>query len=254
LPIAKTALRPIVLPALSLFVLLSLWEASAHLFRFNKVIMPAPSEVLAAAVSHWPLLFQETGVTLSESALGFVLGSAIAYVLAIAFVHSPPIQDALYPYAIALKSTPLIAIAPLLVLWFGNGILSKVVMSALVAFFPVLVNSVTGLSAVDPDILTLMRSLSASPWQVLSKIRVPNSLGYLFASLKIASSLAVVGAVIGEFTGSTQGIGHLINTSSYYLETPLVFAGVAFISLGGILFFGLMAYLEKKVVFWDLQS
>src|SRR4029077_6357432 len=140
-----------------------------------KVIMPAPSDILSATGSQFSRLLQETGVTLLESLLGFVLGSAIAYILAIAFVYSPAIQDALYPYAIALKSTPLIAIAPLLVLWFGNGVSSKVVMSALVAFFPVLVNSVTGLSAVDPDILTLMRSLSASEWQVLTKIRMPNS-------------------------------------------------------------------------------
>ena len=97
----------------------------------------------------------------------------------------------------------------------------------------------------------LMQSLSASQWQILTKIRIPYSLGYLFASLKIASSLAVVGAVIGEFTGSTQGIGHLINTSSYYLETPLMFAGIAMISLAGILFFELIAYLEKKIVFWQ---
>lgn len=154
----------------------------------------------------------------------------------------------------ALKSTPLIAIAPLLVLWFGNGVLSKIVMSALVAFFPVLVNSVNGLANIDAEALDLMKSLSASKLQILIKIRVPASLPFVFASLKIASSLAVVGAVIGEFTGATQGIGHLIVTSSYYLETALMFAGVGMISLGGILFFGLVAYLERRLVFWRTAS
>jgi NitT/TauT family transport system permease protein len=188
---------------------------------------------------------------MEESVLGFLLGSFGAYLVAIFFVYSRTFQQAVYPYAVALKSTPLIAIATLLVLWFGNGLFSKIVMSALVAFFPVLVNSAKGLTAVDPEALDLMKSLSASRWQVLTKIRVPNSLSYLMAGLKIASSLAVVGAVIGEFTGATEGIGHLINTSSYYLETPLMFAGVFMISLGGILFFGLMAFLERKIVFWQ---
>jgi NitT/TauT family transport system permease protein len=127
-------------------------------------------------------------------------------------------------------------------------------MAALVAFFPVLVNSVAGLGAVEPEAFDLMRSLSASPLQILLKVRIPNSLPYLLASLKIASSLAVVGAVIGEFTGATRGIGFLINTSSYYLETPLMFAGVLIISLAGIVFFGLVAYIEKRLVFWQVKS
>lgn len=247
----KARIRPIAVPALTFIGLLCLWEMADLVFDFNKIILPSPSEIAIAFVNDFSRLMRETSVTMLESLLGFLLGSVSAYLLAIAFVHSRIVQEALYPYAVALKSTPLIAIAPLLVLWFGNGILSKIVMSALVAFFPVLVNSVSGLAAVDPEALDLMKSLSASRWQVLVKIRIPNSLGYLFAAFKIASSLAVVGAVIGEFTGATQGIGHLINTSSYYLETPLMFAAIGMISLGGILFFGLMAYLERKIVFWQ---
>lgn len=144
----------------------------------------------------------------------------------------------------------MIAIAPLLVIWFGNGLLSKVVMAALVAFFPVLVNAVDGLVSIDKEALDLMKSLNASQIQIFRKIRFPNSLPLVFSSLKIASTLAVVGAVIGEFTGATEGIGYLINTSSYYLNTDLMFAGIILISIGGILFFGLVAYLEKKIIFW----
>lgn len=231
--------------------LLCAWSAAEHVFHFNPIIMPSPGAIGDAFLANYRRLFRETGITMEESVLGFLLGSFGAYLVAIFFVYSRTFQQAVYPYAVALKSTPLIAIAPLLVLWFGNGLFSKIVMSALVAFFPVLVNSAKGLTAVDPEALDLMKSLSASRWQVLTKIRVPNSLSYLMAGLKIASSLAVVGAVIGEFTGATEGIGHLINTSSYYLETPLMFAGVFMISLGGILFFGLMAFLERKIVFWQ---
>ena len=251
MPAGKTRIRPIFVPTVTLIGLLFLWEVADWLFDFNKVVLPSPSEIVAALLENYALLLQETGITMLEAILGFLLGSVSAYLLAITFIHSRLIKEAVYPYAIALKSTPLIAIAPLLVLWFGNGILSKVVMSALVAFFPVLVNSVSGLTAMEAEVFDLMKSLSASQWQILTKIRIPYSLGYLFASLKIASSLAVVGAVIGEFTGSTQGIGHLINTSSYYLETPLMFAGIAMISLAGILFFGVVAYLERKIVFWQ---
>jgi NitT/TauT family transport system permease protein len=230
------------------------WELASAGFGFNKVILPAPSDIALAFRAHYPALLRETGVTMLEAVLGFFLGSAAAYLLAVAFVHSRLTQAAIFPYAVALKSTPLIAIAPLLVIWFGNGILSKVVMSALVAFFPVLVNSVKGLVSVDAEVLELMDSLSASRWQVLLKIRFPNSLGYLFSALKTATSLSVVGAVIGEFTGSTVGIGHLITTSSYYLETPLMFAGIMMISLGGILFFWFIGFLEQQLIFWEAHE
>ncbi|MBS4052865.1 MAG: ABC transporter permease [Methylomonas sp.] len=234
--------------------LLALWELADLIFSFDKVILPSPIEIIGAFFQNFSKLIAETGVTMIEAVFGFVLGSASAYLLAIVFVHSPAIQKAVYPYAVALKSTPLVAIAPLLVVWFGNGMLSKVVMSALVAFFPVLVNSVSGLANIDQELLDLMKSLSASQWQILIKIRIPNSLGYLFASLKTATSMSVVGAVIGEYTGATEGIGHLINTSSYYLDTPLMFAAIVCISVSGILFFNLMGILEKKLVFWKNPS
>ncbi len=246
--------RPVIVPIVALILILVLWQAAHRLFHFNSIVFPAPTEIAAAFVKNFASIMAETGVTLLESILGFLLGGVTAYLLAVAFVHSRIVQEALYPYAVALKSTPLIAIAPLLVLWFGNGILSKIVMSALVAFFPVLVNSVSGLTAVDTEALDLMKSYSASRWQTLVKIRVPNSLAYLFPALKIASSMAVVGAVIGEFTGAVRGIGNLINTASYYLETALVFAAIASISIGGILFFGLMAYLESRIVFWVSEA
>ncbi|HEX7722714.1 MAG TPA: ABC transporter permease [Pyrinomonadaceae bacterium] len=247
----RPRLATVLIPTVTLFALLGLWQLADSLFQFNRIILPSPAEIGAAFIANYLVLFKETGITLIESVAGFLLGGIAAYLLAIAFVHSRTAQQAIYPYAVALKSTPLIAIAPLLVLWFGNGMLSKVVMSALVAFFPILVNAVSGLSAVDREAIDLMKSLSASRWQVLTRIRVPNSLPYLFASLKIASSMAVVGAVIGEFTGSTEGIGHLITSSSYYLETPLMFAAIVMISVAGILFFWLMVYLERKVVFWQ---
>lgn len=243
-------MRAIILPLIAFSLLLTAWQTAHSAFDVKSIILPSPIEVGAALVDNAAKLFVETGITLFESVCGFFLGSVSAFFLAVLFVHSSSLQQAIYPFAVALKSTPLIAIAPLLVLWFGNDIVSKIVMSALVAFFPVLVNSTKGLSSIDQDALDLMKSMHASRWQVLVKLRIPNSCPLLFSALKIASSLAVVGAVIGEFTGATKGIGHLIVTSSYYFQTDLMFAGIIMISLGGIVFFGLVGLLEKRIVFW----
>lgn len=239
------------LPLLLLVVLVTLWEGATALTGVSPLILPPPHTIAIAAVENAVSLMRETGVTMAEAVLGFLIGSGLAYLLAVLFVQSRSAEQAIMPYAIALKSTPLIALAPVIVLWAGSGFASKVVMSALVAFFPVLVAGLRGLREVDPEALDLMHSLGATRWQVLVKIRIPGSLGYLFAALKVASSLAVVGAIIGELVGSTRGIGHLINKSSYYLETPLVFAAIAFISLAAVAFFGAIAYLEKKLVFWQ---
>lgn len=246
----KARIKPVLIPVITLVALLAAWELADALFNFKKIIFPAPHEIAYAFAARWQDLFKNTGITMLESVLGFLLGSVTAFLLAISFIYSKTTRFAVYPYAVALKSTPLIAIAPVLVIWFGNGIWSKIVMSGLVAFFPVLVNAVDGLTSIDPEALDLMKSLSASRWQIFWKIRFPHSLPYLFSSLKIASSLAVVGAVIGEFTGATEGIGHLINTSSYYLDTDVMFAGIIMISLCGIAFFGIVAYLEKRLIFW----
>jgi ABC-type nitrate/sulfonate/bicarbonate transport system, permease component len=249
--LSAQTIRSALAPAVTALVLLSIWELTYRVFDFNEIILPAPSAIGVAFATNLASLVSETSITMLESVLGFLLGSGAALVLAVVFVHSRLMQDALYPFAIALKSTPLVALAPVLVIWLGNGLLSKVVMAAIVAFFPVLVNAVKGLISIDAEAADLMKSLSASRWQVLIKIRLPASLGYVFSSLKIASALAVVGAVIGEFTGATRGIGNIIKTSSYYLDTPLMFAAIGMIALGGILFFGVVAWLERRIVFWQ---
>lgn len=238
-------------PPFLLFVLITAsWEMAIPLFSVSEVVLPSPSSIASALYNNFGILIKATAITMTEAILGFIVGSLCAFIMAIAFIFSKKVEYAFYPYAIALKSTPLIALAPILVLWFGNGLLSKVVMSSLVAFFPVLVNSVKGLNSPPDELIDLMKSLSASKMKILLMIRIPYSLSFLFSSFKIASSLAVVGAVIGEFTGATRGIGYLINTSSYYLEMPLMFSGVIMISLGGILFFYSIVLLEKRIIFW----
>ncbi len=247
-------LKNILIPGILLLLVLAVWAAAVRLFHVNHLVIPTPLEVGRALVLKRGILARQTAITMSEALGGFVLGSVTAYLVAILFVYSDTLRRAFYPYAVALKSTPIIAIAPILIIWFGNGLFSKVVMAALVAFFPVLVNAVDGLSSVGVDTMDLMQSLTASHWQVLVKVRIPNSLPALLAGLKVASSLAVVGAVIGEFTGATEGIGYLINVSSYYLDTPLMFAGVIMIGLAGVAFFKVLEAIEPTLIFGRVPS
>jgi len=239
------------IPLASLAVFLIIWEIMDRIFSFREIILPNPHEIFFAIINNWNILVKNVGITMFESVFGFIIGSIIGILAAVLFVYSRTSKKALYPYAIALMATPLYALAPLLVVWFGSGYLSKIIMSALVAFFPVLVSCVKGLTAVEQEKLDLFKSLYASKWNIFMKLRFPNSLPYLFSGLRTASTLAVVGATVAEFTGSSAGIGHLIVNSSYYLNTSLMFAGIIMISLSGILFFYTIRFVEKKTVFWQ---
>jgi len=239
------------LPLLTFVILICIWEFIDYVFQIREVILPNPHEILASVLANWGILIKHTSITMLESVFGFLIGSSIGVLTAILFVYSAKSKQALYPYAIALKATPLYALAPLLIVWFGSGLLAKIIMSALVAFFPVLVSAVKGFTSIEQESFDLLRSFSASKWQIFVKLRFPNSLPHLFPALKISTTLAVVGATIAEFTGASMGIGHLIVNASYYLDTSLMFAGIVMISLAGILFFYSIEFIERKVVFWQ---
>lgn len=239
------------LPALAFVIIIGLLEAFVFVFKIKEIILPSPHNILISIITNWDILIKHTSITMFEALFGFIIGALIGILMAILFVYFSKTKQALYPYAIALKATPLYALAPLLVVWFGSGVFSKIVMSALVAFFPVLVNAVKGFTSIEQESYDLFRSLSASKWHIFTKLRFPHALPYIFTALKISTTLAVVGATIAEFTGSSIGIGHLIINASYYLETSLMFAGIVMISLAGVLFFYLINYVERRVVFWQ---
>ncbi len=228
-----------------------IWELADYVFQIKEIVLPNPHEIFFAIVNNFNELIYHTGITTLEAVLGFIAGSLFSIILAMIFVYSKPTKKAVYPYMIVIKAVPMLVFAPLLILWFGNGLSSKVVMAALVAFFPVLVNSVKGFSAVEEESLDLFRSLSASRWQVFLKLRLPSALKFIFPSLKIATTFAVVGATIAEFTGASAGIGNLITNASYYLDTSLMFGGIAMISASGVLLFYLINWIEKRIVFWE---
>ena len=189
-----------------------------------------------------------------EAASGFVLGNAVAVLLAIWFVHNQLAERAFYPIAVFVNTIPIIAVAPILVLIFGNGYAPKIVIAALICFFPTLVNMVHGLKAVSPQMLELMRLLSASNREVLWKIRLQNSLPFLFAALKIASTTCVIGAIVGEWIGSNYGLGSLIIEATYNFRSPLLYATVilgAGLAVGA---FSLTTFVEKRMLKWKTQD
>ncbi len=166
-------------------------------------------------------------------------------------MRSPTLEQGLFPIAITLKTTPLVAIAPLLVLWMGTGWWSKITAAALISFFPVLVNTVKGLKAADQEYFELFRTMRASGWQEFNKLRIPYCLPYLASALKISSSLAIVGAIVGEFVGATQGLGYLIMISSAHLDTDVLFSAIFAAAAIGISLFHLLGWLERRMIFWQ---
>ncbi|MDI6798126.1 MAG: ABC transporter permease, partial [Desulfatibacillaceae bacterium] len=177
-------------------LILLVWSAVIKIFDVPSYIAPSPVDVGASISKNARHLLEQTGITMAEAVLGFLVANICGIALSIAFVHSRAVERSVYPYTIALKAVPLVAIAPLLTLWFGTGFLGKVIMAATISFFPIIVNATIGLKSVDPEALHLMRSLSASRLQILLKLRLPSSLPYIFSGLKISSTLSVIGAIV----------------------------------------------------------
>ena len=203
-----------------------LWHLIVTGFEIPTYIAPSPWQVLVVFVEQGDILWINFLPTLLEAVCGFALGNTIAVLLAVWFVHSGLAERAFYPIAVFINTIPIIAIAPILVLMLGNGYEPKIVIAALICFFPTLVNMVRGLKAVSPQMLELMRVLSASNREVLFKIRLQSSLPFLFAALKIASTTCVIGAIVGEWIGSNYGLGSLIIEATYNFRAPLLYATV----------------------------
>jgi NitT/TauT family transport system permease protein len=240
-----------VLPALGLIGLIVLWWALVEGFDVKPFIAPSPQLVLQTMIAKWSILWQNLLVTAVEALGGFFVGNLAAILLATVFVHNKAIQEAFFPVAVMINTIPVVAKAPILVLLLGNGMEPKIVIAALICFFPTLVNMVRGLEAVNPQSMELMRVLSASKTEVYFKLRLYNSLPYLFSALKIAASTSVIGAVVAEWIGSTQGIGALIIQATYSFDSALLYSAVIMSSLFSGAFFLLITLIEKLVVKWQ---
>jgi NitT/TauT family transport system permease protein len=247
---SESSARAILGATLTFLALVALWELLVRRFSIPGWILPAPSAIALALVEWRHELIRHSLVTLYETLLGFALSIAIGIPLAVAVVYSAILRNTIYPILLTFQSVPKVAIAPLLVLWIGFGILPKVVVVFLVCFFPIIVASATGLSAVPTPLMELIRSLSASTLQTFVKIRFPTAMPHIFVGLKIAITFAVIGAVIGEFVGSEDGLGYLIQVSSSQFRTPLAFAALLLLTVISIVLYYGITFIERIAVPW----
>ncbi len=243
-------LTSIAAPLALLLVLLAVWEGSVWLFDVPHYILPAPTRIAVAFVSHFSSLLGHAAVTLAEIVLGLLIGGLGGFALAVAVFYSPILERALYPLIIASQMIPVFAIAPLLIVWMGYGLWPKATVAALIAFFPIVVNASDGLRAPNEETVELLRSLGASRWQLFWKLRLPASLPTVFAGLKVAVTLSVVGATIGEWVGARRGLGYLMLQSNALLRVDLVFAAILMLSGLGLLLFGGLRIIERRVLHW----
>jgi NitT/TauT family transport system permease protein len=234
---------------IALAALLLGWQ-TAHWSGISEFVLPSPWSVASAFVRNWKILVVNVLVTGGEALAGFALGGFCAFLVACGSAHSKHLRATAYPYAVAMKVTPIIVLSPLLVFYLGNGIPSKIAMAAISSFFPVFVSTLDGLTRVDAFAVDLFRSLSATKWQTFRKLRLPASLPAFFAGLKIAGPVSFVGAITGEFVGAQFGIGHVITLSLYNIDIDIVFAAIGVTTATGFVFFLSIVFIEKTVVFW----
>jgi NitT/TauT family transport system permease protein len=240
-----------VAPILFGMVLLLVWQVVVVVCHIPEYLLPAPTAIAATVDRSLAIQF---AVTFGEALAGFLIASLCAFAIATLFVRFHALEDGLFPIAIAVKTTPIVAIAPLLVIWLGTGWMSKIVAAILICFFPVLVNAVKGLKAAGGEYRELFETLGASRSQEFRKLRLPFCLPYLFSALKISSSLAVVGAIVGEFVGATQGLGYLIIISSAHLETATLFSAIFAAAFAGIIMFYVIGWTEQRLIFWSTNE
>ena len=246
------AWRGRLLPVAAVIVFLLVWWQAVEIFDIKPFIAPSPVAVAQVLYTRFDMLMINLLPTAIESVSGFMLGNLAAISLAAAFVYRKTMEEALFPIAVMVNTIPVVAKAPILVLLLGNGMEPKIAIAAIICFFPTLVNMTRGLRDVRSEQLELMRVLSATPREVFLRIRVPNALPYLFSALKIAASTAVIGAIVGEWIGSTKGIGALIIQSTYNFDSPLLYATIVVGSTFSALFFGVISLIERRVLRWNV--
>ena len=234
-------------------LLLCAWEWTVGYFKTPAYIVPAPSGIAYAMYNGIAsnLYVSHIGATISETLLGFVLGCALAFMLGTVVALSRTIEYYLYPIIIMFQAMPKVALVPLILVWFGLGLTSKVISAALVAFFPLMVNTIVGLRSADEDRINLMRSLSASRWQIFRMLQLPNAMPYIFAGLEIAMIFALIGAIVAELISSERGLGMLMQSMSFTMDVAGQFSILFILSILGLILNGAVTLVRRRVLFWD---
>jgi NitT/TauT family transport system permease protein len=239
-------------PLITIVALVVLWEVVVVAFRVPEYLLPAPSGIGAAMVAEWRYLALHSWITLYEILCGFALAIGVGLPLAMLIVYSPAFERSVYPLLVASQSVPKIAIAPLLIFWAGIGVFPKILVAFAISFFPVVIDAVVGLRAVEPEMLHLVRSMGAGERRIFVKIRFPNALPNIFAGLKVAVTLAVVGAIVGEFIQADQGLGYALQQATAVLNTKLGFATIFILAAVGIVLFLAIEAVERWLTPWSV--
>lgn len=244
--LARTASQAAIF--LAFFVL---WEVLVDLLKIKPVILPPPSLIFLSMVKNWAYLMKNTWPTLIAVSGGFLIAAVFGFVIAVGIAYSRWVSEVSYPFLVVAQVLPKIALAPLFLIWFGFGLMPKLVIAALIAFFPIVINTARGLTSVEPELIQYMRSLGASWREIFFKISLPWALPYIFSSFRISITLAVVGAVVGEFVASDSGLGYAISYANISLDTDVMFAGIFVLSALGVALFLLVVLVERLVLPWQ---
>lgn len=242
------ALRKTAQPVAAAVVFLVAWEILVKAYQIKPAFLPPPSAILLALVAQWEILLTNAIPTALESLGGFVLSVVIGVMLGALLTFSRASRDYLYPNVVLFQLVPKVAVAPLFMLWLGIDWQSRVAIAFFIAFFPIVISTVSGLNAVDPTLLRLFRSLTANEWQVFMKVRVPMSLPFVFNGMKISMTLAIIGVIVGEFVTSQRGLGYIILFAGSRLETALVLAAILVLCVVGLVLYGIVALAEHLIM------
>lgn len=242
------------LPAALIALGIILWEVLVRASDTPAWFLPAPSDILRALVENWRLIASHTWVTTEEVLIGFGLSFLAGASVAIAIAYSRLVERTVYPLVIASQAIPIIALAPILLIWFGYGLTPKIIVVVLICFFPIAVNTVDGLRAVDPELIDLLRSMGAGRWKTFRTVRLPASLPYLLSGTRVAAAVSVIGALIGEWIGSSAGLGYFMIRSASQFRTDRVFAAVLVSAVLGILLFVAVTLAEWILLPWQRQA
>jgi len=241
---------PEIIAVLIVLAIVGIWEYSCRVLSVPDFILPAPSQVVTTAIREAPLLVSHAGVTALEIFLGILLSLLVAVPLATVMFAHPSIEQALSPFLVISQAIPVFALAPLLVVWLGYGIASKVLMAAIIIFFPITVSLLEGYKNCDRDYMTLFRLMGAGFWQRMRLLHWPWALPFFFAGLKVGVTVATIGAVIGEWVGAQKGLGYMMIQANARLRVDMVFAAILWLSMMGLLMWCAVGYLERRVVDW----
>lgn len=237
-------------PYLFILAMILAWEVACIAFGVSDLVLPRPSQIAKVLLEKYPAIWPHAYQTLYTTLIGFAIGVAIGVILGVAVGSSRLIYETVYPLLIGFYSIPKVAIVPIFVIWFGSGTVPAILTAVVMCIFPVVVNVATGLATVEPELEDVLRALGATKWDILTKVGLPRSMPYLFASLKIAVTLAFVGAVLSESVASNRGIGNMMVIASGQFDVPLAFAGLTILAVMGIVLYAVFAVIEKKTTGW----